>query len=355
MSKSPVVNDPTIDPENFYADVERLHLSPLWLRQGHAPHKRTVPHLWKWPLVREQMMRAAEVVSTENVERRVLGLVNPALQSKGFFGTTPNLVAAIQLILPGETALAHHHTPAALRIIIEGESSYTCTNGERCWMEPGDLILTPAWSYHDHKNEGKGPMLWLDGLDVPLIDAMDAIFFELYPGKRTQPLDQPDQASMTRFAAPGMRPADFSWDKKYSPLTKYPWQKMVQALNGMLASDASPYDDLRLEYFNPHTGASVMPTIACYAQRLRAGVHTQKHRHSNATIFHVFRGSGSTVIEDQAYDWAEGDVFVIPGWHWHEHANSSSAADAIVISYTDEPLLKTLGIFREENSAPAAG
>ena len=119
-----------------------------------------------------------------------MGLTNPGLKKTGHFATTPNLVAAIQLILPGETALAHHHTPAALRIIIEGEGAYTCTNGERCWMEPGDLILTPAWSYHDHKNEGNGPMLWLDGLDVPLIDAMDTIFFELYPGKRTQPHTQ---------------------------------------------------------------------------------------------------------------------------------------------------------------------
>jgi len=247
--------------------------------------------------------------------------------------------------------LAHHHTPAALRIIIEGESSYTCTNGERCWMEPGDLILTPAWSYHDHKNEGNGPMLWLDGLDVPLIDAMDTIFFELYPGKRTQPHTQADQASMARFAAPGMRPANFSWDKGYSPLTKYPWNNMVRALDGMLASDASPYDDLRLEYFNPHTGGPVMPSIACYAQKLRAGVHTQKHRHNNATIYHVFRGSGYTVIEDQRFDWSERDVFVIPGWHWHEHVNLSGSADAILISYTDEPLLKTLGILREESAA----
>ena len=109
------------------------------------------------------------------------------------------------------------------------------------------------------------------------------------------------------------------------------------------ASDASPYDDLRLEYFNPHTGGPVMPTIACYAQKLRAGVHTQKHRHNNATIYHVFRGSGYTMIEDQRFDWSERDVFVIPGWHWHEHVNLSASADAVLISYTDEPLLQHAG------------
>lgn len=197
-------------------------------------------------------------------------------------------------------------------------------------------------------------MIWLDGLDVPLIDSMDTIFFELYPGKRTQPITQSDEASMGRFSAPGMRPANFSWQKSYSPLTKYPWKKMVQALADMQEADASPYDDLRLEYFNPHTGGAVMPTVACYAQKLRAGVHTQKHRHNNATIYHVFRGSGYTMIEDQRFDWSERDVFVIPGWHWHEHINLSASADAILISYTDEPLLKTLGILREENSASGA-
>jgi len=170
-------------------------------------------------------MRAAEIVSTENVERRVLGLTNPGLKKTGHFATTPNLVGRDPTdssrrnrfsASPHTGGAAHHH---------RGEGAYTCTNGERCWMEPGDLILTPAWSYHDHKNEGNGPMLWLDGLDVPLIDAMDTIFFELYPGKRSQVLTQPDQASMARFAAPGMRPANFSWDKSYSPLTKYPGKK----------------------------------------------------------------------------------------------------------------------------------
>jgi gentisate 1,2-dioxygenase len=337
-----------VDSEAFYEEVKRMHLRPLWLQQAHGPHKLAVPYLWKWAEVRAQMMRASEVVSTENVERRVLGLMNPGLENSGRFATTPNLVAAIQMIMPGETALAHHHTPAALRIIIEGESSYTCTDGERLWMEPGDLILTPAWSYHDHKNESDGPMMWLDGLDVPLVQSMDTMFFELFPGKRTQPPTQADEASMTRFSAPGMRPANFTWEKKYSPLTKYSWKKMVQALDDMKEPD--PYDDLRLEYFNPHTGGPVMPTIGCYAQKLRPGAHTKKHRHSSAVIYYVFRGSGHSVIEGKRFDWSERDIFVVPGWHWHEHVNWSAGEDAILISYTDEPLLKTLGIHREEST-----
>ena len=349
MSKRAPIKTTAGDPAAFYDEVKRLHLRPLWLQGGHAPHKLAVPYLWKWPQVREEMLRAADVVSTENVERRVLGLINPGLEESGRFATTPNLVAAIQLIMPGETALAHHHTPAALRIIIEGEGAYTCTDGERCWMEPGDLILTPAWSYHDHKNEAKGPMIWLDGLDVPLIGAMDTFFFELYPGKRSQPIAQPDEVSMKRFPAPGMRQAGFQWNKAYSPLTKYSWRNTVQALSQMSDADASPYDDFRLEYFNPHTGGPVMPTIGCYAQKLRCGTRTKRHRHSSAAICYVFRGSGQTVVEEQRFDWSTGDILAIPGWHWHEHVNSSPTEEAILISYTDEPLLKSLGIHLEEH------
>ena len=307
-------------------DIQSLNARPLWERtQRMGPGTPAVPTIWRYTDMRPQLLRAIDLITAKEAERRVFMLENPGLPGTGYI--TTSLYCGLQVIKPGEIAPAHRHSPNALRFIIEGEGAYTCTNGERCWMEPGDLILTPAWSYHDHKNEGNGPMLWLDGLDVPLIDAMDTIFFELYPGKRSQILTQPDQASMARFAAPGMRPANFSWDKSYSPLTKYPWKNMVQALDGMLASDANPYDDLRLEYFNPHTGGPVMPTIACYAQKLRAGAHTQKHRHNNATIYHVFRGSGYTMIEDQRFDWSERDVFVIPGWHWHEHVNLSGSAD----------------------------
>ncbi|HWP60775.1 MAG TPA: cupin domain-containing protein [Candidatus Acidoferrales bacterium] len=348
MSKTAPSNEGAIDAASFYAEVKRLHLRPLWLQGGRAPHKLAVPYLWKWPELRERMLRAAEIVSAQDVERRVLGLINPGLEESGRFATTPNLVAAIQLIMPGETAVAHHHTPAALRIIIEGEGAYTCTDGERCWMEPGDLILTPAWSYHDHKNEGTGPMIWLDGLDVPLIDAMDTFFFELYPGKRSQPIDKPDEISLKRFPAPGLRQAGLRWRKAYSPLTKYSWRNTIRALNEMSSSDASPYDDLRLEYFNPHTGGPVMPTIGCYAQKLRAGTRTKKHRHSSAAIYHAFRGAGQTIVEGQRFDWTAGDILAIPGWHWHEHVNASRTEDAILLSYTDEPLLESLGIHREE-------
>ncbi|HEX9880845.1 MAG TPA: cupin domain-containing protein [Candidatus Binatia bacterium] len=352
QAKKAAAKEPTkrrgTSTDDFYENVQRLNLYPLWRMQMFPPHKRAVPYLWKWPVVREQILRAADQVGTEDVERRVLGLSNPGLQGGRHFAATPNLVAAIQLIVPGETAVAHHHTPAALRIILEGKGAYTCTNGERLWMEPGDLILTPAWTYHDHENKGKGPMIWLDGLDASLIDAMDTFFFSRYPQQRQQPVTQPDEASTHRFAVPGMRPAEYRWDKPYSPLTKYPWRKTLEALDALLESEASAFDDLLLEFYNPHTGGPVLPSMGCCAQKLRPGIHTRRHRHSSAAVYHAFRGSGITLVEGKPLEWSAGDIFALPGWHWHEHINASKKDPAVLLSYTDRPLLKALGIHMEE-------
>ncbi|HEY2990750.1 MAG TPA: hypothetical protein VGL11_23750 [Candidatus Binatia bacterium] len=159
MSKTASKN--FIDPAAFYEDVKRMHLRPLWLQQAHGPHKLAVPYLWKWPEVRAQMMRASEVVSTENVERRVLGLMNPGLENSGRFATTPNLVAAIQMIMPGETALAHHHTPAALRIIIEGNKFE--------WSER-DIFVVPGWHWHEHVNaSARDEAILISYTDEPLL------------------------------------------------------------------------------------------------------------------------------------------------------------------------------------------
>jgi gentisate 1,2-dioxygenase len=351
---SPGAEDQRKAQADFYAGLEQLYLLPNWAREAesqvaHGPHAAAVPWLWKWSEVRPNILRTVSLVTPEDVERRAIGLINPRLRELGRRGATPTLTAAVQLIMPGEVAVSHHHTPAALRVIMEGKGAYTAVDGERCWMEPGDLILTPAWTFHDHKHEGEGPMIWLDGLDVPLIRSIDSNFFERYPGQRQQALTQPDSASTRRFASAGLRPAAFKWDKPYSPLTRYPWERTEQALQAMIEKEATPFDDLYLEYVNPLTGAAVMPSMGCYAQRLRPGVQTRSHRHNASAVYYVCRGSGYTTIEGKRFEWCQGDVLALPGWHWHAHANGSTTEDAYLISFTDEPLLKYLGIFREQS------
>ena len=77
---------------------------------------------------------------------------NPA----GDYATSRTIVAAYQMIMPGEKARSHRHTPNALRLIIDAEpGAYTIVNGERLSMMPGDVVLTPNWCWHGHGNDSR--------------------------------------------------------------------------------------------------------------------------------------------------------------------------------------------------------
>src|SRR5207248_1499257 len=134
--------------------------------------------LWRWPNLRACLMQAADVMPVGDgaAERRSLNMQNPSLH-KGR-GTTRTLVAAVQMVYPGEVAASHRHTNAALRFIVEGSGAYTVVDGQPVSMEPGDFLITPSWCWHGHTHEGSGPMIWLDVLDAPLISALDWRFYE---------------------------------------------------------------------------------------------------------------------------------------------------------------------------------
>jgi len=183
------------DLERFYASTDQASLAPGWLRRGEE-RPTVVPFLWKWSEVEPLVMRSGEVVTPDrDVQRRVLRLANPALGH----GTTHTISAALQLLLPGECAPAHRHTPTAIRWILQGEGVYTTVQGDKCYMERGDLVLTPSWTWHDHNSEGEAPMIWLDGLDTPLVHNLHATFFENYPEDRL-----PEPESRFRNTLPGL-------------------------------------------------------------------------------------------------------------------------------------------------------
>ncbi|GIX49796.1 MAG: gentisate 1,2-dioxygenase [Candidatus Tectimicrobiota bacterium] len=334
--------------EAFVQALQPLSLAPLWTEYHRlltpAPQGKARPHLWRYAELRPQLLRAGELVSTREAERRVLMLLNPGLE--GQIAITPTLFAGMQLLLPGEVARVHRHSPAALRIIVEGKGAYTTVDGQRCFMEPGDLILTPAWSWHDHGNPGNEPVIWLDGLDLPLIQTLNVVFTE-HPTQAQQQARLPDDLSLRLYQQPGLRPPAPDTGPA-SPLLSYKWQRTAAALAALPAEAASPYDDLLLEYTNPHTGGPVLPTMGCTAQLLRPGVQTQAHRHASSSVYLVVQGRGYSVIDGRRYDWEAGDVFVIPSWAYHEHANASPHEAAALISFTDAPLIRSLGLYREE-------
>src|SRR6476619_4296957 len=233
--------------QDYYAQLQAQHVTPAWIGGGISvePQSQAVPYAWHWRDLRPQAIRAGELVGTAQAERRVLRLTNPELP--GIASNT--LVANIQIVMPGEIARAHRHSGAALRLIIEGEGGYTVVNGDRVPMSPGDLVLTPNWSWHDHANDTDAPMIWLDGLDTPLVRMLEAGFYEEYHEER-QDLAPPIKAS--------------EWH--------YPMSEMRAALQRLAAASPGDADaEILLEYQNRRTGGPVMPTIACHMQLLRPG------------------------------------------------------------------------------------
>jgi gentisate 1,2-dioxygenase len=310
--------------EAYYADLRAQNVTPAWIGGGISvePRPKAVPYLWHWRELRLQAMRAAQLVGTQQAERRVLRLTNPELAGVSASNT---LVANIQIVMPGEIARAHRHSAAALRLIIEGSGGYTVVNGERVPMYPGDLVLTPAWTWHDHANDTDAPMMWLDGLDTPLVRMLEAGFYEEYRAER-QSIGPAVNAS--------------PWH--------YPMAEMRAALERLAAANAGAAETgIELEYTNRATGGPVMPTIACHMLLLPPGVRTSARRQVCCTNYHVVEGAGYSIVGGERLDWEDKDVFTAPTWTFREHINDSDRP-VFLFSFSDAPVMQALQLYRDE-------
>jgi gentisate 1,2-dioxygenase len=328
-------------------------MDALWTRFAappSAPAPSAVPFLWPFSDVDRLMTRAGESVSMEDAERRVVMLVNPGLRHRG--ATSATLQCNFQLVLPGETARAHRHTMSAIRFVVSGSGACTTVEGEQVTMRPGDLILTPSWTWHDHVNDGGEPMLWLDGLDRPLVSTLEQEVLEPYHQAQQDVTSGVDRTSRV-LATSRLTPVDGSVGLAAhgsTPVACYPWSHTEPALATAAAEGVvTPHDDVLLEYTNPATGGPVTKTIACFAQWLRPGVATDAHRQTSTTVYHVVRGSGRTTVDGVDLAWQRGDTFVVPSWARHQHHNGSTTGEAVLFSYSDEPALRALGLYREQN------
>jgi gentisate 1,2-dioxygenase len=307
------------------------------------PKTKVQPHLWKWADVYNGLVEARDQINIERgqAERRTLRLVNPGVQDLEM--TSHTMLFAFQLIQPGEVAPPHRHTMSAIRFILQGKGAYTNVDNQKMIMEDGDLILTPQWAWHEHAHEGAEPMVWIDGLDVPFIQSLQVISFEPYPEKRMTV-----QGSRYDASAFGMaRPVAAEESKPKAPL-HYRWRDMEPALRRLADGPVNPYEGYAMEYVNPLTGGPTLPTLSCWIQLLKPGQRTQSHRHTSTVLYHAFRGSGTTVINDRPFRWQKGDSFVVPLWYWHEHANTSASEEAILFSMNDAPVLNPFGLYREQ-------
>ena len=337
---------PTAVAQDFHQRMHAAGLHGLWelasQMTGH-PEPKAVPHLWPAALLDAMVREAAEVVPVGE-ERRALQLFNPGLG--GRWATTNTMIAAVQILLPGESARAHRHTPTAIRFIMEGDGAYTAVDGERVYMAPGDLVLTPSWAWHDHGNETSRRVVWMDGLDVPLVQAMNAMFFQMYEDRQV-PLDKAPNASAALHGHPGLAPTWVAERPRASPLLLYSWDRTWAALDALRGAPGDPHDGLALEYTHPQTGRAVLPTMACWIQMLRPGERLTAHRHTGSAVYYVARGAGESIIDGCRYPWEPGDIFVLPSWALHEHANPSPREPAVLFSIQDRPVLEALGLYRE--------
>ena len=222
-------------------------------------------------------------------------------------------------------------------------------------MEPGDLIVTPGGEWHDYGGEGNEAGVWLDALDLPLVQYLDAMGYLDTVGEyvgyelsdETQLAGSAAGLSEQRYSAAGLKPM---WDSEGTSdrvgLIHYRWAPTYEALRRLATTEVSPFDDVILEYVNPANGESLFPTFTCCVQMIRPGVQTKAHRHTSCAVYYVFKGQGHSLVGDRRFDWAEGDLFVVPTWFWHEHGNSSEEP-AVLFSVHDFPAMKSLGIYHE--------
>lgn len=325
----------------FHTRVHQPEDPPLFTREPKGDVKSV--H-WRWGDLLPLLDRIGQEVDLDaGGPRRTLRLQNPGLS----FGTTNTFWASIQVILPGEVATAHRHTANALRFIMKGEGAWTTVEGECYPMNEGDLVLTPGWAWHDHVHRGDKPMIWLDVLDISLMRALGATFFDPYPDD-LQPVDALSDRSWRQFGSGLMSPPDAqAGPGGVNPLLAYPFGMVAKALESASGLAADPYDDVVLEYRNPMNGGSAMRTLSMQMQLLRPGFVGRKRRHTGSKLYYVIRGEGTTTAGSQAFEWSAGDFFTIAPWDWYAHRNASGK-EALLWQVNDLPTLRALGYFREE-------
>jgi gentisate 1,2-dioxygenase len=228
--------------------------------------------------------------------------------------------------------------------VIEGEGAYTAVDGERTTMHPGDFIITPSWTFHDHGNPGKDPVVWLDGLDIPMVSFFDAGFAERYP-EEVQPVTRPEGDALARYGA-NLLPVDNVAGSRTTPVFNYPYTRSRQALEQLRRhGDPNTCHGFKMQYANPATGGYPMPTIGTFIQLLPAGFAGAAYRATDGTVYCTVEGSGRSIVGGQTFEWTAHDVFVVPSWCEVSHEASE---DAVLFSFSDRPVQKALGLWREE-------
>jgi gentisate 1,2-dioxygenase len=331
--------------ERYYEEIRPLQLAPLWsVLKGLVPAQpvpAAQPFKWDWQDTYPQLLRAGGLISAEEAERRVLVLENPGLPGKS--QVTDTLYGGLQLILPGETARAHRHTQSALRFVLHGTGAYTAVAGEKTAMERGDFIITPHWTWHDHGHEGTDPVVWLDGLDVPLVGFLRAGFREEYSHK-AQTTSRGAGESAARFGS-GLLPVGYEHTGATSPLFSYPYARSREAIAVQArTSEPDAHLGVCMRYVNPVNGDWAMPTLGTVLRFFPRGFGTKPYRSTDSTVLVGLEGEADVRVDGATMTLRPNDILAVPGWsEW----TVSARDDTVMFSYSDRPVHEKLGLLRE--------
>lgn len=343
-----LANDRAVQLDGLYAELKPHNLYPLWTVLSalvpREPASGARPFAWDYAPIRDYLLRAGDLISAEEAERRVLILENPGLP--GTSGITTSLYAGLQLILPGEVAPCHRHAQSALRFVLEGEGAFTAVDGEKAVMHPFDLVLTPGGQWHDHGNHSGKPMIWLDGLDIPTVRAFDAGFAEKL-GTSVHPETVAPGDTLARYGH-NLRPMKGSAaDRRpaHQPLFHYPYSQWRASLDALAtAGDPDPHLGHALEFLNPADGGAIMATISAHVRLLPAGFETRPRRSTDGTIFVVVEGRGEAEVAGTCLPLAERTVFVVPSW---TELRLRAGSDLVLFAYSDRTSQEKLNLFKE--------
>lgn len=333
-------------PADYLADLRAGNMLPLWpalravLPYG-IPARRTIPTRWAYQDLRPQLMEAGNLTPIEKAERRVLVLCNPGLGLENM-QATPTIYAGIQLILPGETAPNHQHSPSAVRFVIEGTGGYTVVRGEKLPMHKGDLILTPPGLWHQHEHEGTEPVVWLDALDLPVIYGIEASYCT---EGAAQNIHDPYNSGTVAFRQGGVIPYSRLQPVRGDyPLLRFPWDQVRLSLTELASVSASD-EAVHMAYINPETGEECLPTLGFSALMLRPGERLTMARRSSSAVFHVVEGEGLAVIDGTELPFAESDTLAAPTHARITLENQSATSPAFLFMVDDAPLHRKLKIY----------
>jgi gentisate 1,2-dioxygenase len=304
--------------DELYRQLAQIRMGAGWDKPTPSlwaePRKNFRPYHWSYAQARGALDAAGRLINTELAERRNLILANPAED----YATARTIVAAYQMIMPGERARSHRHSPNALRLIIDAEpGAYTIVNGQKLEMLPGDVLLTPNWAWHGHSNEGRACAYWLDMLDVPLVQLLEPMFFEHHP-----------EGFEEKAQVANNSPMHFCWKETERRLNE------AETLSNGASSVQIAFGDPAFD------------TMALSMIKLKPGTEIAFGKVTANNVFGVVRGEGVTKIDGEEFHWRRGDVVVVPAWRAHVH---SAKDDTILFRVTDEPALKKLGFLRAEN------